>query len=196
MTDSRHAEHQRAAGGEPAAIALIDACVRLLPGVIGAPQSLAEESFQRGLLEYPHYTRPANWRGRAAPANIAPDTAADPVAEVWGVLYRITRAERRLLAPHAAAIGGGLASPVTLVELGGGNGEKLVLLIEPLVRRLPDLRVALVDLSATALDLATRTLGRFRGLGVTGHQATYEDGLRRVAHGRSGDDTMMVADDR
>ena len=107
--------------------------------------------------------------------------------------YRITRAERRLLAAHAAAIGGGLASPVTLVELGGGNGEKLVLLIEPLVRRLPDLRVALVDVSATALDLATRTLGRFPGLGVTGHQATYEDGLRRVAHGRSGDDTMMVA---
>ncbi len=54
-------------GGEPAAIALIDACVRLLPGVIGAPLSLAEESFQRGLLEYPHYTRPAVWRGRAAP---------------------------------------------------------------------------------------------------------------------------------
>ena len=107
--------------------------------------------------------------------------------------YRITRAERRLLAAHAAAIGGGLASPVTLVELGGGNGEKLVLLIEPLVRRLPDLRVALVDVSATALDLATRTLGRFPGLGVTGHQATYEDGLRRVAHGRSGDDTMMGA---
>lgn len=55
-------------GGEPAAIALIDACVRLLPGVIGDCESLAEESFQRGLLEYPHYTRPATWRGRAAPA--------------------------------------------------------------------------------------------------------------------------------
>jgi len=55
-------------GGEPAAIALIDACVRLLPGVIGDAGSLVEESFQRGLLEYPHYTRPATWRGRAAPA--------------------------------------------------------------------------------------------------------------------------------
>ena len=54
-------------GGEPAAIALIDACVRLLPGVIGAADSLAEESFEGDLLEYPHYTRPEKWRGRAVP---------------------------------------------------------------------------------------------------------------------------------
>ena len=55
-------------GGEPAAIALIDACVRLLPGVIGAAVSLAEESFEEGLLEYPHYTRPQLWDGREVPA--------------------------------------------------------------------------------------------------------------------------------
>ncbi len=54
-------------GGEPAAIALIDACVRLLPGVMGAAASLAEESFESGLLEYPHYTRPAEWLGRRVP---------------------------------------------------------------------------------------------------------------------------------
>ena len=54
-------------GGEPAAIALIDACVRLLPGVVGAAATLDEESFQSGLLEYPHYTRPQEWRGRAVP---------------------------------------------------------------------------------------------------------------------------------
>jgi tRNA (guanine37-N1)-methyltransferase len=54
-------------GGEPAAIALIDACVRLLPGVVGASASLAEESFERGLLEYPHYTRPQEWSGRRVP---------------------------------------------------------------------------------------------------------------------------------
>ena len=54
-------------GGEPAALALLDACVRLLPGVMGAEASLEEESFARGLLEYPHYTRPADWRGRAVP---------------------------------------------------------------------------------------------------------------------------------
>ena len=54
-------------GGEPAAIALIDAVVRLLPGVVGAPATLEEESFERGLLEYPHYTRPAEWQGRGVP---------------------------------------------------------------------------------------------------------------------------------
>jgi tRNA (guanine37-N1)-methyltransferase len=54
-------------GGEPAAIALVDACVRLLPGVIGADQSLIEESFAEDLLEYPHYTRPQIWQGRAVP---------------------------------------------------------------------------------------------------------------------------------
>jgi len=54
-------------GGEPAAIALIDACVRLLPGAIGCAATLAEESFAEGLLEYPQYTRPQTWQGRAVP---------------------------------------------------------------------------------------------------------------------------------
>ena len=54
-------------GGEPAAIALIDACVRLLPGVVGAAETLNEESFERGLLEYPHFTRPAEWAGLKVP---------------------------------------------------------------------------------------------------------------------------------
>ncbi|HET6222826.1 MAG TPA: tRNA (guanosine(37)-N1)-methyltransferase TrmD, partial [Dongiaceae bacterium] len=54
-------------GGEPAAMALIDAGVRLLPGVLGAPATLEEESFERGLLEYPHYTRPAEWQGASVP---------------------------------------------------------------------------------------------------------------------------------
>jgi len=54
-------------GGEPAAIALIDACVRLLPGVVGRAEGLAEESFSGGLLEYPQYTRPQLWQGRAVP---------------------------------------------------------------------------------------------------------------------------------
>ena len=54
-------------GGEPAALALLDACVRLLPGVMGDEASLDEESFQAGLLEYPHYTRPAEWHGRRVP---------------------------------------------------------------------------------------------------------------------------------
>ncbi len=54
-------------GGEPAAIALIDACLRLRPGIMGGGGSLAEESFDDGLLEYPHYTRPRTWDGRAVP---------------------------------------------------------------------------------------------------------------------------------
>jgi tRNA (guanine37-N1)-methyltransferase len=54
-------------GGEPAAIALIDACIRLLPGVVGCAEALAEESFAEGLLEYPQYTRPQLWQGRAVP---------------------------------------------------------------------------------------------------------------------------------
>lgn len=54
-------------GGELAAMVLIDACVRLLPGVVGAHESLSEESFEDGLLEYPHYTRPREWEGRSIP---------------------------------------------------------------------------------------------------------------------------------
>ena len=54
-------------GGELAAMVLIDAAVRLLPGVVGQAASLAEESFEAGLLEYPHYTRPREWEGRAIP---------------------------------------------------------------------------------------------------------------------------------
>ncbi len=58
-------------GGEIAAMALIDACIRLLPGVVGAAESTAEESFEHGLLEYPHYTRPPEWEGRAIPDVLA-----------------------------------------------------------------------------------------------------------------------------
>jgi len=54
-------------GGEPAAQVLLDACIRLLPGVMGNEETVAEESFSDGLLEYPHYTKPANWQGRQVP---------------------------------------------------------------------------------------------------------------------------------
>jgi tRNA (guanine37-N1)-methyltransferase len=54
-------------GGELAAMVALDACVRLLPGVMGAADSATEESFANGLLEYPHYTKPAGWNGRAVP---------------------------------------------------------------------------------------------------------------------------------
>ena len=54
-------------GGEIGALVLLDACVRLLPGVMGAASSGDEESFESGLLEYPHYTRPQMWEGRTIP---------------------------------------------------------------------------------------------------------------------------------
>jgi tRNA (guanine37-N1)-methyltransferase len=54
-------------GGEMAALVLLDACVRLIPGVMGAASSGDEESFESGLLEYPHYTRPVEWEGRTIP---------------------------------------------------------------------------------------------------------------------------------
>ena len=54
-------------GGEIGAMAILDACVRLLPGVMGAASSGEEESFEQGLLEYPHYPRPVTWEGRTIP---------------------------------------------------------------------------------------------------------------------------------
>lgn len=54
-------------GGELAAMVLIDACVRLIPGVLGAEASLADESFEDGLLEYPQYTKPREWENRPTP---------------------------------------------------------------------------------------------------------------------------------
>ena len=54
-------------GGEPAALILMDACIRLLPGVMGNEETPNEESFSNGLLEYPHYTRPSEWNGMSVP---------------------------------------------------------------------------------------------------------------------------------
>src|SRR3546814_18698820 len=54
-------------GGEMAALLLLDACIRLLPGVMGAASSGDDESFEHGLIEYPHHTRPVTWEGRTIP---------------------------------------------------------------------------------------------------------------------------------
>ena len=72
VLDARNAEEVSIgdyvlSGGELPALVLLDACVRLLPGVMGAADSATEESFSAGLLEYPHYTRPAEWQGRRVP---------------------------------------------------------------------------------------------------------------------------------
>src|SRR3954452_4211025 len=81
-------------GGEPAAIALIDACVRLLPGVIGCAETLDEESFAACLLEYPHYTRPQLWQGRAVPQVLVSGNHAQIKAWRRAQAERVTR-ERR-----------------------------------------------------------------------------------------------------
>lgn len=81
-------------GGEPAAIALIDACVRLLPGVVGCAETLAEETFAEGLLEYPHYTRPQVWEGRAVPEELVSGNHAQIRAWRRAQAERLTR-ERR-----------------------------------------------------------------------------------------------------
>jgi len=81
-------------GGEIAAMALIDACVRLLPGVMGAAASGAEESFTDGLLEYPHYTRPQLWEGRPIPEILLSGDHAKIAAWRHAEAERLTR-ERR-----------------------------------------------------------------------------------------------------
>ena len=81
-------------GGEIAALALIDACVRLLPGVMGKQASGAEESFADGLLEYPQYTRPALFEGRAIPEVLTGGDHAKVKAWRQAEAERLTR-ERR-----------------------------------------------------------------------------------------------------
>src|SRR5262245_50224931 len=81
-------------GGEIAAMALIDACVRLLPGVMGKEASGEEESFARGLLEYPQFTRPQLWEGRSIPDVLTSGDHARVAAWRHGEAERLTR-ERR-----------------------------------------------------------------------------------------------------
>jgi tRNA (guanine37-N1)-methyltransferase len=81
-------------GGEIAAMALIDACVRLLPGVMGAAASGAEESFTDGLLEYPHYTRPQVWEGRPIPEILLSGDHAKIAAWRRAEAERLTKARR------------------------------------------------------------------------------------------------------
>ena len=81
-------------GGEPAAIALIDACVRLLPGVMGKEASAAEESFAEGLLEYPQYTRPPVFEGEPIPEVLTSGDHAKVAAWRRAEAERLTR-ERR-----------------------------------------------------------------------------------------------------
>jgi tRNA (guanine37-N1)-methyltransferase len=88
-------------GGEMAALLLLDACVRLIPGVMGKELSGEDESFENGLLEYPHYTRPREWEGRGLPEALLSGDHARIAKWRRAEAERITR-ERRpdLLKPQ------------------------------------------------------------------------------------------------
>jgi len=90
-------------GGEVAALVLLDACVRLLPGVMGKEGSLAEESFADGLLEYPQYTRPQVWEGQAIPEVLVSGDHAKVAGWRQAEAERLTGARRPdLWAAHLA----------------------------------------------------------------------------------------------
>jgi tRNA (guanine37-N1)-methyltransferase len=90
-------------GGEVAALVLIDACVRLLPGVMGEAGSLAEESFADGLLEYPQYTRPQVWEGQPIPEVLVSGDHAKVAAWRRAEAERLTGTRRPdLWAAHLA----------------------------------------------------------------------------------------------
>jgi len=90
-------------GGEPAALLLLDACVRLLPGVMGSEASAHDESFTHDLLEYPHYTRPAEWAGRAVPPVLLSGDHAAIAAWRQAERVRATIARRPDLIARASA---------------------------------------------------------------------------------------------
>ena len=109
-------------GGEVAALAFVEAVVRLLPGFMGNPESLAEESHEDGLLEYPVYTKPASWRGHDVPQVLLSGDHAAIAAWRHAESVRRTVARRPDLAHPAAQVGlGDLAldiSPATRADAG------------------------------------------------------------------------------
>jgi L-histidine Nalpha-methyltransferase len=112
--------------------------------------------------------------------------------------YRITRAEPRLLEAHAGEIvarvtgATGRSTVPTIVELGCGSGEKLVILAEALQDAGARARVHLIDISSQALEQSERTLGRLRHISVVGHRDTYEAGLRSAAAARDGSPMLVL----
>jgi tRNA (guanine37-N1)-methyltransferase len=103
-------------GGEPAAFPLLDATVRLIPRVLGNPESLAEESFSHGLLEHPHYTRPPVWEGRDIPEVLLSGHHGRIAAWRQGEAERLTK-ERRPDLWRAYAAEHGILDPAGEAEL-------------------------------------------------------------------------------
>lgn len=99
-------------GGEPAALLLLDACIRLLPGVMGHDGSGAEESFEQDLLEYPQFTKPPEWRGRAVPAVLASGDHKAVAAWRRTEALKATRARRPdLFAKYVSGLGSVVDKP-------------------------------------------------------------------------------------
>ncbi|MBL8565045.1 MAG: tRNA (guanosine(37)-N1)-methyltransferase TrmD [Hyphomicrobiaceae bacterium] len=94
-------------GGELAAMVLLDACVRLLPGVLGSHESLTHESFEAGLLEHPQYTRPRDWEGRAIPEVLLSGDHAKIAAWRESMSVQVTRDRRPDLLRRNISGGGG-----------------------------------------------------------------------------------------
>lgn len=97
-------------GGEMAALAVLDACVRLLPGVMGAAESAVEESHSAGLLEYAHYTRPAEWRGCRVPEVLLSGHHAEIARWRRQQSEAVTRERRPDLWNRMQVAGGGAAA--------------------------------------------------------------------------------------
>jgi dimethylhistidine N-methyltransferase len=106
--------------------------------------------------------------------------------------YKITRVERELLETRAAEIVSALPGCVAFVELGGGNGEKLGILLEEFVRRGKRASVHLIDISEAALEQSEQRLSRWDHVSVVGHRATYEEGLREAARRRPSGEHWLV----
>jgi dimethylhistidine N-methyltransferase len=106
--------------------------------------------------------------------------------------YRITRAEARLLSRFAPDMVAPIADPMMIVELGGGSGEKLAMIVEALRGRRRPIGIHLIDISSAALEQSEKTLGRLGYVSIVGHRATYEEGLRRAAAQRAATSPLLV----
>ena len=106
--------------------------------------------------------------------------------------YRITRGERALLARERATITAPLGNRASVIELGGGSGEKLAILVEALVERGARVETHLVDISPTALDLSARTLGGYPRVSIRCHAAAYLEGLGEAVREVDGDHPCLA----
>lgn len=190
-------------GGEVAVLAMTEAIVRLLPGVVGNPESLVEESHEGGLLEYPVYTKPATWDDEGIQREVPPILLSGNHAAIarWRHEQRLTRtAERRpdLLASSSVAglPGSGLAQLDVTLATAGDVAELLVLTracwvpeadlagstrMPPLQEGAEDLAASLASWQTYVVRAAGRLVASVRGRVRPGDESTWETGRLMVA---------------